>query len=182
MWYLIVSIPDLCTLTYFYSNRSPTKNGVYFSIYALVLLKALQIRVFFSIFALILTKAPPQRVFYSIFALPKILFFVIFTFFNRSPTKKGVFLYIALNLTKALHKGCFLLVVFCLFLTKALPQRVFNSFFALILTKTQPKLCFSLFLPLFQPKPYKKGVFLYFALILIKTLPKMVFSLFLPLF
>ena len=74
---------------------------VFFTIFALIQTKALTKRVFFYIFVLILTKARQIRCF-TLF-LPLYL-----TKPYQSPATKGVFLYFALTLAKAMpHKGYF---------------------------------------------------------------------------
>ena len=100
-----------------YLNQSPTKN-----------------RVFFSIFALILTKV-----------LQKGCFSLFCPYSNQSFTKRGVFFSIfALTLTRARIIRMFF-SFFALILTKALPKRVFFSIFYLNLTKAL-RIFFLLFL------------------------------------
>ena len=116
----------------------------------------------FSIFVLILTKALSKRVFFSIFALtlPKALatkgvcFFLFLQLFK--PKQMGFFSIVCpyyrqiffLMLTKVFPKGCFH-VFFGPYSKKAGSKRVFCSIFALTLTNALPKKCFFLFVPLF---------------------------------
>ena len=129
---------------------------MFFSFFALILVKALSKRVFFLYFALTLSKALPQRVFF------------LFLPYYQSPTKKGVFLY------------------FELILTKSLPKRVFSSIFALISTKAQPKKVFYIYFCPFilYQNPTKKGVFFPVFCVYFNKIPtkKRSFTLFLPLF
>ena len=75
-----------------------------------------------------------------------------YTYFNQSRSKKGVFLYFALIVTKALPKKG-VCSTFALTLTKAMAQWVFFSIFALILTKAMSQKVFSLFCPYSNQSP-----------------------------
>ena len=114
------------------SNKSLTKKGVFFYIFALILTKpyqkgcflyfccnpnqSLATKVVCPCFALILTKILPKRVFFCIFAL---------------------------ILTKPYQKGCFTLFLpLTVILTKALPKRVI----------------FFIFCPYINKSPIKNGV------------------------
>ena len=119
---------------------------------------------FFSIFALILTKALPKRVFLTILSYP-----------TQSFTKKGVYSIFDLTLTKALpkrvfslflplffpkpyQKGVFYIIArkyahssFSSLVQSLLPKdtllRTYFTIFALVLTKALPKRCFLNFCP-----------------------------------
>ena len=93
--------------------ESPLPKAAFFSIFALILTKALQ-KGCFLYFALILTKAQQKIVFFSISALvltkalPKQVFFLNICFnLMQSPATKDVFFIFALILGKALPKRLF---------------------------------------------------------------------------
>ena len=77
--------------------------GCFFSIFALILTKALPRRLFYSICALTITKALPQRVFFSIFALyltkalPKMMFFSIFALILSTLPPRFFFVFFCTN-------------------------------------------------------------------------------------
>ena len=105
------------------------------------------------------------------------MFFLYFCHhYNKSPTKKGVFLF---YLFLPLLKGCFPL--FLPYSNQSSATNGVFSIFALILTKSLPKwVFFSLFCPNSSQRPTKRMFFSSFAPILIKALSLKVFPLFSP--
>ena len=163
---------------------------MFFSIFTLILTKALPKWVFFSILALILTKAIPKGCFslfcsYSHQTLPSMLFFLYFALIL--PTLKGFSLFLPLFLPYLTKKDVFL--YFSPYLKRS-PKWVLFSNFALILTKPYKKGCFSFSFFGFNPNkstsksfffyfcsdpnksPATKGVLLIIALTLTKALPQ----------
>ena len=95
--------------------------------------------VFFSIFALILTKAMSQKVFSLILtkAQPECFFFCPYSYYCHN----GCFsLFFALILTKSMSLKVFSL--FCPYSNQSPTRMVFFSIFALILTNALQKECF----------------------------------------
>ena len=107
-----------------YPNQNPAKKGVFFSIFALNLTKALQQRGLFLYICTYSNQSPTKK--------RCLLYFYPYSY--QSPTIKAFSLFCPYSTKNLTKRVCF--YIFAIILTKALPKRVFFSIFALIQTNS----------------------------------------------
>ena len=155
------------------------------------------LRTYFTIFALVLTKALPKRCFlnfchYSNQSLTKnCVRLYLFPYSNQSPSKKCVLSILLYSYESSTKKGVSLyicrysnqspttksvLLYFLPYSNQSPTKKVFSIFFSLILTKALPNMVIFLLLALILTKALNKWRFL--ALIYLKPCQKVCFTLF----